>query len=121
MRRCGELGLLGLTVGNEVGGSALDPVAAVIVHHELAKVDPGFTLSYLAHALLFVNNLAINGSEAQRAKYLPDACSGAKIGGMCMSEPGAGSTFAILFPAARLRPLLTPLAVPDAQPATAVL
>eukprot|EP00501_MAST-03F_sp_TOSAG23-6_P000917 GSMAST32.ASY1.ANO1.953.1 assembled CDS len=50
-----------------------------------------FCLSYLAHSLLFVNNLAQNGSEEQKKKYLPDACSGATIGGMCMSEPGVGT------------------------------
>ena len=90
-KRLGELGLLGLTAPVEHGGTGMDAVAVALVHEELAAVDPGFTLSYLAHALLFVNNLAVNGSEAQRARYLPDACSGAKIGGMCMSEPGAGT------------------------------
>jgi isovaleryl-CoA dehydrogenase len=58
---------------------------------ELAASDPAFTLSYLAHSMLFVNNLARNGSVAQKEKFLPAACSGQKIGGMCMSEPGAGT------------------------------
>ncbi len=69
----------------------MDAVAAVIVHEELAAADPGFTLAYLAHSMLFVNNLYQNASDAQRARYLPDACSGAKIGGMCMSEPAVGT------------------------------
>lgn len=90
-RQLGELGLLGLTAPVEHGGAGMDAAAVALAHEELSAVDPGFTLSYLAHSLLFVNNLAINGSEAQRAKYLPDACSGAKVGGMCMSEPGAGT------------------------------
>jgi isovaleryl-CoA dehydrogenase len=90
-RRLGDLGLLGVTVEERFGGSELDPVAAVIVHEELSAADPGFALAYLAHSMLFANNLQVNGNDAQRAKYLPDACSGKKICGMCMSEPGAGT------------------------------
>ncbi|MBL8785653.1 MAG: acyl-CoA dehydrogenase family protein [Deltaproteobacteria bacterium] len=90
-RKLGELGLLGVTVPERFGGSELDATAAVIVHEELAAADPGFTLSYLAHAMLFANNLARNGSDAQRLRFLPDACSGKAIGGMAMSEPGAGT------------------------------
>ncbi|HAN30176.1 MAG TPA: isovaleryl-CoA dehydrogenase, partial [Myxococcales bacterium] len=65
--------------------------AAVIVHEELSAADPGFCLAYLAHSMLFVNNLALNGNDEQRQRLLPDACSGKKIGGMCMSEPNAGT------------------------------
>lgn len=90
-RKLGELGLLGLTVSPQYGGAGMDASAVVIAHEELAAVDPGLTLAYLAHSLLFANNLSINGSEEQKKKYLPDACSGARIGGMCMSEPGAGT------------------------------
>ncbi len=90
-RRAGELGLLGVTVDEQYGGSGMDAVAAVIVHEELAAVDPGFTLAYLAHSMLFVNNLAHNGSDAQCRKYLPRACSGEIVCGMGMSEPGAGT------------------------------
>lgn len=90
-RKLGELGLLGVTVEERFGGSGLDPVAAVIVHEELAAADPGFALAYLAHSMLFANNLQVNGSDDQRAKYLPDACTGRKVCGMCMSEPGAGT------------------------------
>src|SRR5215470_14721252 len=56
LRRCGELGLLGITVPAEHGGAGMDATAAVLVHHELSKSDPGFALAYLAHAMLFVNN-----------------------------------------------------------------
>jgi isovaleryl-CoA dehydrogenase len=87
----GELGLLGITVEERFGGSGLDPVAAVIAHEELSAADPGFALAYLAHSMLFANNLQVNGSDAQRRKYLPDACSGKKVCGMCMTEPGAGT------------------------------
>lgn len=90
-RKLGELGLLGITVEERFGGAGLDPVAAVIAHEELSAADPAFTLSYLAHSMLFANNLQVNGSDEQRSKYLPDACSGKKICGMCMSEPGAGT------------------------------
>ena len=90
-RQLGELGLLGITADPEFGGSGMDAIAAVIAHEEISAADPGFCLSYLAHALLFVNNLSQNGSAAQKAKYLPDVCSGKTIGGMCMSEPDAGT------------------------------
>ncbi len=91
-RRLGsELGLLGVTVPEEFGGAGMDAVAAVIVHEELAAADPGFALAYLAHSMLFANNLATNGSDEQRRKYLPAACSGEAICGMCMSEPDAGT------------------------------
>ena len=76
LRRCGELGLLGLTVPEEHGGAGMDAVAAVIAHHELAKADPGFTLAYLAHYLLFVNNFYNAASEEQRARLLPGVLSG---------------------------------------------
>lgn len=89
--RLGDLGLLGVTVEERFGGAGLDPVAAVIAHEELAAADPGFTLAYLAHSMLFANNLQVNGSDEQRRRYLPDACSGKKVCGMCMSEPGAGT------------------------------
>lgn len=91
-RRLGsELGLLGVTVGEDCGGTGLDAVAAVIAHEELSASDPGLCLSYLAHSMLFANNLNLNGSEPQRQRYLPGACSGELIGGMCMSEPNAGT------------------------------
>lgn len=90
-RKLGDLGVLGITVSEKFGGAGMDAVAAVIVHEELAASDPGFTLSYLAHSMLFVNNFFQNASDEQRARHLPDVCSGKKIGGMCMSEPGAGT------------------------------
>jgi len=62
----------------------MDATSACIVHEELAAADPAFCLSYLAHSLLFVNNLARNGSHEQKREYLPRACSGELIGGMCM-------------------------------------
>jgi isovaleryl-CoA dehydrogenase len=90
-RKLGELGLLGITVPEEDGGAGMDAVAAVVVHHELAKYDPGFTLAYLAHAMLFVNNFYNCSNAEQRARYLPRALTGEWIGGMGMTEPGAGT------------------------------
>ena len=91
LRELGHLGLLGITVPADDGGAGMDPTAATIVHHELAKSDPGFTLAYLAHAMLFVNNLCHAGSEAQRARFLPRTISGEHVGCMGMTEPGAGT------------------------------
>jgi isovaleryl-CoA dehydrogenase len=69
----------------------MDAVAAVIVHHELSKYDPGFTLAYLAHAMLFVNNFYWCSNAEQRKRYLPKVLSGEWVGGMGMTEPGAGT------------------------------
>ena len=90
-RQFGALDLLGLTVSAEDGGAGMDAVAAAIVHEEVSTSDPGFCLAYLAHAILFVNNLARNGSAEQRERYLPDAISGATVCGMGMTEPEGGT------------------------------
>ena len=90
-RKLGPLGLLGITVPEKYGGSALGPMAAVIVHEELSASDPGFCLAYLAHSMLCVNNLAFNGSDAQKEKYLPGLSSGDLVGSMAMSEPNYGT------------------------------
>lgn len=90
-RKLGELGLLGITVPEEYGGSGLDAVATVIAHEELSASDPGFCLAYLAHAMLFVNNLSVNGSEEQKKRLLPGVCDGTKVGAMAMSEPNYGT------------------------------
>jgi isovaleryl-CoA dehydrogenase len=89
--RCAGLDLLGLTVPADDGGAGMDAVAAAIVHEELSTADPGFCLAYLAHAVLFVNNLNHNGSVAQRRRYLPRAISGEWVGGMGMTEPEGGT------------------------------
>jgi len=91
LKRCGDLGLLGITVPESVGGSNMDAAAACIVHEELSRQDPGFCLAYLAHSCLFVNNLYWSGNEAQRKKYIPKVCTGEHVGAMGMSEPGAGT------------------------------
>jgi isovaleryl-CoA dehydrogenase len=90
-RKLGELGLLGISVPESYGGSAMDPVAVVIAHEELSAIDPGFCLAYLAHALLCVNNIAQNASEEQKKRFLPKLCDGSHIGAMAMSEPAVGT------------------------------
>ncbi|KYG61641.1 isovaleryl-CoA dehydrogenase [Bdellovibrio bacteriovorus] len=90
-RKVGELGLLGITVPEQFGGAGMDASAAVIVHEEMSASDPGFCLAYLAHSMLCVNNLAINGSDEQRQKFLPKLCSGEWVGSMSMSEPAVGT------------------------------
>ena len=90
-KKLGELGLLGITVPENYGGAGMDALAATIVHEELSYSDPGFCLAYLAHSMLLVNNLAVNGSEEQKMKYLPKVCSGEWVGAMAMSEPAVGT------------------------------
>jgi isovaleryl-CoA dehydrogenase len=91
LRRLGDLGLIGVTIPDTDGGAGLDATASAIVHEELAWSDPGFTLGYLAHALLFVNNFYWAGDAAQRTRWLPDVLTGKKVGAMGMTEPGGGT------------------------------
>ncbi|MGE0615613.1 MAG: acyl-CoA dehydrogenase family protein [Bacteriovoracia bacterium] len=90
-RKLGGLGFLGITAPEKHGGSGMDAMAAVIVHEEISASDPGFALAYLAHAMLCVNNISVNASEAQKARLLPKLCSGEWIGAMAMSEPHVGT------------------------------
>ena len=91
LKEFGELGMMGITIPAEDGGVGMDATAAVIIHHELSKVDPGFCLAYLAHSMLFVNNFYNAANADQRARYLDKVMSGEWIGAMGMSEPGAGT------------------------------
>ncbi|MCB9593061.1 MAG: acyl-CoA dehydrogenase family protein [Sandaracinaceae bacterium] len=90
-RKLGELGLLGITVPEADGGAGMDTTAAVIVHEELSKHDPGFCLAYLAHSMLFVNNFYHCGNAEQKGRYLAKTISGEWVAGMGMTEPGAGT------------------------------
>ena len=91
LKSMGEMGLLGITASEEYGGAGLDAIAAVIVHEELSASDPGFALAYLAHSMLFVNNLEFNGNLEQKERIMPKVCSGEWIAAMAMSEPDAGT------------------------------
>jgi isovaleryl-CoA dehydrogenase len=86
-----ELGIFGVTVPEKDGGLGLDTTAAVIIHEEMSGYDPAFTLSYLAHEVLFVNNFYYASNEEQRSRYLSKVISGEWIAGMGMTEPGAGT------------------------------
>ena len=86
-----EEGWLGVTIPTEYGGMGLDATAAVIIHHELSKYDPGFCLAYLAHAMLFVNNFFHSASEEQLAQYLEPTLTGEWVGAMAMTEPNHGT------------------------------
>jgi isovaleryl-CoA dehydrogenase len=90
-KELGEMGLLGITIPTADGGAGMDATAAVIVHHELSRYDPGFCLAYLAHSMLFVNNFYFAANADQRSRYLPQVLSGDVVAGMGMSEPGAGT------------------------------
>ena len=90
-RKLGELGLLGITVKADYGGSEMDATSAVIAHEEISASDPGFCLAYLAHAMLCVNNVAANANEEQKKAWLPKMCSGEWVGAMAMSEPHVGT------------------------------
>ena len=90
-RSAAELGLLGVTLPEQHGGAGLDAVAAVQIFEALSTADPGFALAVLAHAILFAQNVSVNGDEEQQARVLPKAASGEWIGGMCMTEPEVGT------------------------------
>ena len=87
----GEMGLLGMTIPGEYGGSGLGYLAHLVAMEEISRASGAIGLSYGAHSNLCVNNLYANGNDAQRAKYLPKLCSGEFKGALAMSEPGAGS------------------------------
>jgi isovaleryl-CoA dehydrogenase len=90
-RKLGEMGLLGITVPGEFGGSELGYLAHVIALEEISRASGSVGLSYGAHSNLCVQNLSNNGTDEQRRKYLPKLCSGEWVGALAMSEPGAGS------------------------------
>ena len=87
----GEMGLLGLTVAGEYGGSDMGYLAHLVAMEEISRASGSVGLSYGAHSNLCVSNLYANANEAQRRKYLPKLCSGEWKGALAMSEPGAGS------------------------------
>ncbi|MBW8311046.1 MAG: isovaleryl-CoA dehydrogenase [Rhizobium sp.] len=89
--KLGEMGLLGLTVPAEYGGSGMGYLAHLVAMEEISRASGSIGLSYGAHSNLCVANLYGNGSEAQRQKNLPKLCSGEWKGALAMSEPGAGS------------------------------
>lgn len=90
-RKMGDMGLLGITVSEEFGGSDMGYLAHVIAMEEISRASASVGLSYGAHSNLCVNQIYKNGNQAQKEKYLPKLCSGEHVGALAMSEPNAGS------------------------------
>ncbi|KAI8951795.1 acyl-CoA dehydrogenase NM domain-like protein [Xylaria longipes] len=89
--KLGEAGFLGMTADEEVGGLALGYQAHCVVMEELSRASGSIALSYAAHSQLCVNQLQLNGSPAQKEKFLPGLIAGTKVGALAMSESGSGS------------------------------
>lgn len=87
----GDLGLLGITVEEKHGGAGMGYLAHTVAVEEIARASASVSLSYGAHSNLCVNQIQLNGTDEQRAKYLPGLISGAHVGALAMSEAGAGS------------------------------
>ena len=89
--RLGKLGLLGITVEEEFGGSGLGYLEHTIAMEEISRASASVGLSYGAHSNLCVNQIRRNGTDAQKQRYLPKLISGEDVGALAMSETGAGS------------------------------
>jgi isovaleryl-CoA dehydrogenase len=90
-QKLGGLGLLGVTVEEEFGGTMMGYLAHIIAMEEISRASASVGLSYGAHSNLCVNQIRRNGSDAQKKRYLPQLVSGEHVGALAMSEPGAGS------------------------------
>ncbi len=90
-RKMGDLGVLGITVGEEFGGANMGYLAHMIAMEEISRASASVGLSYGAHSNLCVNQIKRNGTPEQRSKYLPKLISGEHVGALAMSESGAGS------------------------------
>jgi isovaleryl-CoA dehydrogenase len=90
-RKMGDLGVLGITVEEEYGGSAMGYLAHMVAMEEISRASASVGLSYGAHSNLCVNQIRRNGTPEQRQRYLPKLISGEHVGALAMSEPGAGS------------------------------
>ena len=90
-RKFGDMGLLGMTVAEEYGGTSMGYLAHTVAMEEISRASASVGLSYGAHSNLCVNQIHKNGSHQQKLKYLPQLCSGEHIGALAMSEPNAGS------------------------------
>jgi isovaleryl-CoA dehydrogenase len=90
-KKMGDIGILGITVEEEYGGTGLGYLHHVIAMEEVSRASAAVGLSYGAHSNLCVNQIRRNGNEAQKKKYLPKLISGEHVGALAMSEPGAGS------------------------------
>ncbi len=96
MKKLGEIGFLGITFPEKYGGAGLSYLDYVVIIEEISRVDPSIGLSVSAHNGLCTNHIFMFGSEEQKEKYLPDLCTGKKIGAWALTEPQAGSDAANL-------------------------
>jgi isovaleryl-CoA dehydrogenase len=103
----GELGLLGITVPEEDGGSGLSYLAHTVAIEEIARASASVSLSYGAHSNLCVNQIKLNGTPEQKATYLPGLISGKHVGALAMSEPSAGSDVVSMKLRAEKRTIIT--------------
>jgi len=90
-RKMGDMGLLGITVEEAIGGAGLGYLAHIVAMEEISRASASVGLSYGAHSNLCVNQIRRNGSDAQKRKYLPKLISGEHVGALAMSESGSGS------------------------------
>jgi isovaleryl-CoA dehydrogenase len=90
-RKFGDLGVLGVTVEDTYGGAGMGYLAHSVAMEEISRASASVGLSYGAHSNLCVNQIAKNGNEEQKRRYLPRLIAGAHVGALAMSEPGAGS------------------------------
>ncbi|KAI0837890.1 acyl-CoA dehydrogenase NM domain-like protein [Hypoxylon sp. FL0890] len=99
--KLGEAGFLGMTADEDVGGLGMGYQAHCVVMEELSRASGSIALSYAAHSQLCVNQLQLNGTPAQKQKYLPGLIAGTRVGALAMSESGAGSDVVSMRTAAR--------------------
>ena len=90
-RSLGKLGVLGITVEEEYGGTGMGYLAQIVAMEEISRASAAIGLSYGAHSNLCVNQIRRNGSEPQKQRYLPRLITGEQVGALAMTEPGAGS------------------------------
>ena len=95
-RQIGANGFLGATIPEQYGGAGLDLLAAGLVLQGFSRWNHALALSVVAHDNLCANNIYRNGNEEQRRRYLPDLCSGRKVGALGLTEPGAGSDLSLI-------------------------
>jgi hypothetical protein len=96
MKKLGEIGFLGITFPEKYGGAGLSYLDYVVIIEEISRVDPSIGLSVSAHNGLCTNHIFMFGNETQKEKYLPELCTGRKIGAWALTEPQAGSDAANL-------------------------
>lgn len=101
--KLGEMGVHGMTIGEQYGGTEMGYVAHIVAMEEISRASAAVGLSYGAHSNLCINQIHRNGSDSQKKKYLPKLISGEHVGALAMSEPNAGSDVVSMKLAAKRR------------------